>query len=1109
MVLVIRPSDGSVIYRHPQSRLLGKMASLVGFKSPAPQLQADPVAVLDHKLDQEERRMKKDNRRWRVIIYFTVTVCLIIFGLVLAQVISSVTSSGGQLPNVDVTEAAAALDAPRHEPLLAGLGGANGRQRSPAQPKADGDPSDTYTADSGDIYVTVPGGRAEDDYVLTVARTAAGQLDMAVKAEGAGSAAHAAAIESALQEAIVLGERQQAEAVAVAEAEAEVEAAEAEAEAEAALQPEARAGYVAYVPVPLGGEETPTTATTSTTRRPEPPPQQRRPLFVPVMFQERQAAGRPQFVRRPSPVLTAPRPALLRPPPLPSGQTVQRPSLPPPAGHSARPQLALLLRRPGAGFPAGFNAHQEANLVRQPVPIGPLPLSVQGRTGDLVTSARPLTSVPPTLPSSVALSRLLGPRFPPRRPVTPAGLRPGPFRPPISVAPPHQPANQRPPHSSRRPFPPPPANHRPFPPPPTNQRPFAPPRSHGIPVGPSPAGRRFPSAPSVPLVGNPQYSYPRTATGIQDILSYINGDAARNGHGAYGRFSSGPVSAAGQRRDGPVYPAGYRRDGLALGSAGRPLQLMLDVYPVDNSDRYGLPAAPTVSKVVFHQYPDGTLAPASDQQMAAQSSWPQVPQPPQHRTGPSPAVGIPARVSKVVYHEYPGDRSGLQYLPGPLGGAQYFPGPLGGAQLLSRSRVGPQFTVGLSYLEDTGSYRGSRPDGYRGSRRDGYPGSRPDGGEDGFGGSQDDLHKCPFDKWHFGKVTLADWPFYMNWARPCRRLSLDIPLRHQQLTAHALYDAILAGKWLPPDDQPHFEFLQADPFLALCITADPSLTLCITADPSLTLCITADPSVTLCVTEPGASGRTSAEPSLAEELPKILAALRRRLEEAPQTLLELQPPAGEDGHGGQDGDRWDEEALWRADHRHAGDYQHGEDHRAREEHQYREDHRHIIWDHRNGEDHRPGEDHRHGEASWDHGRWQDRHSTADRRPDPGQPADGGQYDVSAAPGGPREQPGPGHGEEQRGSENHISWTSVQKINDLTEGYLRPDQVTRPPVTSRPTLVTSLAAAATHEPLPTPLASRRRPPSADGAGDQATSGKEGADSAGTDSGHGSMLASPTT
>ena len=45
------------------------------------------------------------------------------------------------------------------------------------------------------------------------------------------------------------------------------------------------------------------------------------------------------------------------------------------------------------------------------------------------------------------------------------------------------------------------------------------------------------------------------------------------------------------------------------------------------------------------------------------------------------------------------------------------------------------------------------------------------------------------------------------------------------------------------------------------------------------------------------------------------------------------------------------------------------------------------------------------------------------------------------------------------------WTVIQKVNDLTEGYLRPDQVTRAPVTSRPP-------AATYEPLPTPLASRR-------------------------------------
>jgi len=41
-----------------------------------------------------------------------------------------------------------------------------------------------------------------------------------------------------------------------------------------------------------------------------------------------------------------------------------------------------------------------------------------------------------------------------------------------------------------------------------------------------------------------------------------------------------------------------------------------------------------------------------------------------------------------------------------------------------------------------------------------------------------------------------------------RRLSLDIPLRRNQLTPQLLYDAILRGQWRRPDDQPHFEYLQ-------------------------------------------------------------------------------------------------------------------------------------------------------------------------------------------------------------------------------------------------------------------------------------------------------------
>ena len=43
-----------------------------------------------------------------------------------------------------------------------------------------------------------------------------------------------------------------------------------------------------------------------------------------------------------------------------------------------------------------------------------------------------------------------------------------------------------------------------------------------------------------------------------------------------------------------------------------------------------------------------------------------------------------------------------------------------------------------------------------------------------------------------------------------RRLSLDIPLRRNQLTPQLLYDAILAGKWRPPADQPRYEFLQGE-----------------------------------------------------------------------------------------------------------------------------------------------------------------------------------------------------------------------------------------------------------------------------------------------------------
>ena len=227
----------------------------------------------------------------------------------LAQVISSVTSSSGQLPNIDVsqkTPASASLDSPRHEPLVAGMSAASPQTSGGKVPRkqvlaGSETPEEIVVrpGETGDIYVTRPGS-PKDDYVLTIAETANGEkYDMSVRKEGEGTEEHAAAVEKALKEGLRQAQAQaQAQAVEAAVEEAVVEA-EAQAEAQAVQQaiqqveeeaikeaekeelakkvrqglqeadpllPEGRSGYVAYIPVPIGGEEKETTTTTTTSR---------------------------------------------------------------------------------------------------------------------------------------------------------------------------------------------------------------------------------------------------------------------------------------------------------------------------------------------------------------------------------------------------------------------------------------------------------------------------------------------------------------------------------------------------------------------------------------------------------------------------------------------------------------------------------------------------------------------------------------------------------------------------------------------------------------------------------------------------------------------------
>ena len=53
-------------------------------------MASDPVpAVLESKLQQGDSQVKKDNKRWRTIIYLTVTVCCILFCLVVRTAVAS------------------------------------------------------------------------------------------------------------------------------------------------------------------------------------------------------------------------------------------------------------------------------------------------------------------------------------------------------------------------------------------------------------------------------------------------------------------------------------------------------------------------------------------------------------------------------------------------------------------------------------------------------------------------------------------------------------------------------------------------------------------------------------------------------------------------------------------------------------------------------------------------------------------------------------------------------------------------------------------------------------------------------------------------------------
>jgi len=630
--------EGSVIYQHPQPRLLSKMAGLVGlYKGTVPALPSEPVPasspdvrVLDRKLEEDEERLKKDNKRWRGVIYLTVATCLLIFCLVLTQVISSVTSTMKPLPNIDVSGRHHQHTLPRSEALVASLAAINRQE----EPEARSSPASTPPTELV---------RLEAEIVTETV------------------------VQPATEE--TAGETEKAEALAGS--------------------PEPRAGYVAYIPVPLGGEESKTTATstttTPTTQRPRPPLIRHRPFFMPVLFQERgegQVARRPPlprqplppFARRPALSLSPPRPAVSQQPPLrshsrfpPVTSTQQRPPFqrhpsfppinlrPPSEGLSSRPAHPQLnLQRPDR-LPTSFNLHQNQNLVPETLPIGPLPLDEEEarlarRVGamlqhmrQLMQTVRPMLQ-PESLPSNESMARLLGPppqrRVPFRRPAAPqtrsfpppAGYRPGPFRAPISVAPPLP--NQR--GFASRPAqlrgPPPRAvlQHRPpFQAGSQVQRNFARPP-------PPPRSRGFPTQRPTLLVGNPQYSYPSTATGIQDILQYIRGEQPpHNGHGGYNsfsrpqpspynpntRYSSSDISHAynggssyhgdrdryrgnrdryrgdrgnsryqndrGEGYSGPIYPPGYEGEPFSLGSSERPFRLMLDVYPMeDDSERY-------------------------------------------------------------------------------------------------------------------------------------------------------------------------------------------------------------------------------------------------------------------------------------------------------------------------------------------------------------------------------------------------------------------------------------------------------------------------------------------------------------------------------------------